>query len=249
MVERISTSAIPTKPVAVLFDVDDTLYDYASAKSAADKVLEEQVESFLGVPASLCRSMFSQARQDVKDRLEETASGHNRLLYIQRMIEMMGFKSKPLLSLYLEEMYWRAYFQNAVLFSGVIDTLEWLKESNILVGIVSDLTARLQLRKLVYFGLESYFDAIVTSEETGVDKPDKRNFDLALSKLGLGKESGQIWMVGDDPSSDMVGGQTINAVTFQKVHRDIDVGQDEAAPDFLIREFDELYDFILDCAG
>jgi len=38
---------------------------------------------------------------------------------------------------------------------------------------VTDLTSHIQLGKLTCFGLEDTFDAVVTSEEVGKDKPDK----------------------------------------------------------------------------
>ena len=37
--------------------------------------------------------------------------------------------------------------------------------------------------ELVYFGLDEFFDYVVTSEEAGADKPDKRPFEVALEKL------------------------------------------------------------------
>ena len=43
------------------------------------------------------------------------------------------------------------------------------------------LTSQIQLRKLSYFWLEDIFDAVVTSEEVGYDKPDIRIFQLVLA--------------------------------------------------------------------
>ena len=51
------------------------------------------------------------------------------------------------------------------------------------------------MRKLTYFGLEDIFDAVVTSEEVGADKPDPRAFNLILKKLNL-KNMNNVWMVG-----------------------------------------------------
>ena len=57
------------------------------------------------------------------------------------------------------------------------------------------MTAQIQFRKLVYFGLDEFFDYVVTSEEAGADKPDKMPFKVALEKLQLEPEN--IWMIGD----------------------------------------------------
>lgn len=240
MLEQLNEAVSLTKPVAVLFDIDDTLYEYKSANEAAGRMLSEEVESFLQIPASDYDHAYSQARQDVKSRLANTASGHSRLLYIQRSLELLGFKSKPSLSLYLEDVYWRAYFKEATLFPGVLEVLKLLRARSIYIGIVSDLTARLQLQKLVHFNIGPYFDVVVTSEETGVDKPDKSNFELALNKLQLHTESGQIWMIGDDDECDVLGGKTIGAVTFQKICEGVEPGQGKASPDFAFDDFRSL---------
>ena len=63
------------------------------------------------------------------------------------------------------------------------------------------------MRKMTYFHFEETFDAFVTSEEVGADKPDKRNFELVLKKLRLSKII--TWMVGDNPETDIIGGKSI----------------------------------------
>ncbi len=98
----------------------------------------------------------------------------------------------------MEQTFWSTFLANAPLFPGVYVLFEKLTIYNILIAIVTDLTAQVQLRKLTYFNLEDTYDAVVTSEETGADKPNKRNFELVLSKLGLGPGN-QNWVVGDDP--------------------------------------------------
>ena len=104
------------------------------------------------------------------------------------------------------------------------------------------------MRKLTYFNLEETFDAVVTSEEVGADKPDPRNFNLVLEKLGLNSDQ-VIWMVGDNPATDIVGGRTIGAVTFQKVHRGVSVGAGDHAPDFIFNDFKDLRGYVLKCIG
>ena len=61
---------------------------------------------------------------------------------------------------------------------------------------ITDLTAQIQFRKLIYFGLDELFDYVVTSEEAGMDKPHKSAFELAIKKLNCRPE--KIIMIGDD---------------------------------------------------
>ena len=99
------------------------------------------------------------------------------------MLEIMGLGSQVLLALDLEQTYWRTFLSNAILFEGVKELLDDLRLYGIPTAIVTDMTAQLQFRKIVYFGLDHYFDYIVTSEEAGFDKPHKAPFEIALQKM------------------------------------------------------------------
>ena len=57
-------------------------------------------------------------------------------------------------------------------------------------------------------------DAIVTSEEAGVDKPAPAPFEIALERLG--RPRGDVWVVGD-AEGDLSGARAIGATPIQKV--------------------------------
>ena len=71
---------------------------------------------------------------------------------------------------------------------------------------------------MVYFGLDEYFDYVVTSEESGADKPNPLCFEIALNKIGL-PSSSKIWMIGDDHESDIKGANYFELTTLYKVNR------------------------------
>lgn len=231
------------KPSAVLFDTDNTLYEYYPAKVAAEDATCKKAKNLIGINRDTFLTYYEKARKEIKQNLAGTASGHSRLLYFQRMIELLGFKAELLLALDLEQTFWRTFLANAPLFPDVRKTLNLLKNKNIPIGVVTDLTSHIQLRKLTYFGLEDTFDAVVTSEEIGKDKPDKRNFLLLLKKLKIKKQD-PFWMVGDDPNSDIFGAKQLGAVTFQKVHSKVKVGTGENTPNFSFSSYSDLIDII-----
>lgn len=182
---------------------------------------------------------FETARRDTKARLGCTASSHSRLLYFQRMLEILGLGSQVLLALDLEQTYWRTFLSNATLFDGVKDLLDDLRIAGVPRAIVTDLTAQVQFRKVIYFGLDRYFDYIVTSEEVGFDKPHAAPFESAIAKMQA--QGKCVWMIGDDPSTDIAGARrAIQAVTLQKVHRGIVVGSGEDRPDAAFAHFDDV---------
>ena len=232
-------SQFQTLPDAILFDTDNTLYPYLPAHTTAMQAVRRKVTTTFAISDADFDKAFNEARQQVKNRLQHTASAHSRLLYMQRMLEIMGLGSQVLLALDFEQTYWRTFLSSAVLFDGVKDVLDDIRLLGIPTAIVTDLTAQIQFRKMVYFGLDHYFDYIITSEEAGHDKPHAAPFQIALEKM---RPKGQcIWMIGDNPVNDIQGGrEMIQAVTLQKVHEDTPVGTGACAPDAHIQDFKQL---------
>lgn len=248
MLKQLNATLTLRRPDAILFDTDNTLYDYVPANDMAERSVEAKAQNLLGVNPDIFRATYQQAKRQIKSQLGHTASSHSRLLYFQRVLELLGFKAQLMTALDLEQTFWRTFLANAPLFPGVMNLLDDLRYNNIPIAIVTDLTSHIQMRKLTYFNLEETFDAVVTSEEVGADKPDPRNFNLLLEKLGLNSDQ-VIWMVGDNPATDIVGGRTIGAVTFQKVHRGVSVGAGDHAPDFIFNDFKDLRGYVLKCLG
>lgn len=230
-------------PDAILFDTDNTLYHYDPAHKAAMAAVKQKVVCSFSITEEQFDQGFRKAREQVKSRLGNTASSHSRLLYIQAMLENLGLGSQVLLVLDLEQTYWRTFLNNAELFDGVKDTLDEIRLLGIPSAIVTDLTAQIQFRKIVYFGLDQFFDYIVTSEEAGFDKPHESPFHIAIEKM---KPSGKLyWMVGDNPVNDIQGArEKINALTIQKVHDGVKIGDGSQQPDAIFSEFSELTQFL-----
>ena len=232
------------KPIAILLDTDNTLYNYEPANKAALNASFLKIHTSLGISKSDFYLYYSLARDQVKSQLGRTASSHSRLLYFQKMFELLGLNSQLLFSLDLEQTFWRTFLANAPLFDGLLDFLNQSRNYDIKLGIVTDLTSHIQLRKLTYFNLENFFDAVVCSEEVGADKPDIRNFEMCFSKLNL-SNTNPVWMIGDDPLSDIHGGNQAQCVTFQKLHDKFTVKPHIATPDFAFNSYGELSKLIL----
>lgn len=111
-------------PDAFLFDTDNTLYPYDPAHAAAQQAVREKVAKTFSISPDDFDKAFKEARTQVKTRLKHTASSHSRLLYLQRMLEIMGLGSQVLLALDFEQTYWRTFLSNAVLFDGVKELLD-----------------------------------------------------------------------------------------------------------------------------
>jgi putative hydrolase of the HAD superfamily len=239
MIQIADQSRFMRLPDAVLFDTDNTLYPYDPAHAAAQQAVKEKVMGTFSISAKDFDVAFKEGRKQIKTRLGHTASSHSRLLYLQRMLEIMGLGSQVLLALDFEQTYWRTFLANAVLFDDAKESLDDLRLLGIPTAIVTDLTAQIQFRKVVYFGLDHYFNFIVTSEEAGFDKPHEAPFQIALEKMQ--PKGDCIWMIGDSPINDIRGAkEKINAVTLQKLHDGVELGDGLNTPDASFKEFAEL---------
>jgi len=229
-----------SKPSCVLLDLDNTLYPYAPSHIAGLKAVREMVQSTLKVSEQDFDICLEQAKSQIKSRLGQTASSHSRLLYFQRVLELLGLGSQPANALMLEKVYWREFLSKAELLPEAEDFLDDLRIAGVPIVIVTDLTASIQMRKMIYFDLGRFIDFLVTSEESGEDKPHAAMFNLALAKLG-GVE-GPIWMIGDSYEKDIVGAKTaLQATTFLRKSKDLKQKKSELEQaDVMFSHFSEM---------
>ena len=231
-------------PDGILFDTDNTLYPYNPAHQKAMSALKQKISNTLNVPIKDVENNFNKSRSEVKKLLKNTAASHSRLLYIQRMLEFFGLGSQVLLALDFEQTYWRVFLSEAKLFPGLEKFLEELRLLQVPMAIVTDLTAQIQFRKMVYFELDHYFDYIVTSEEVGYDKPHRLPFEMSLKKMNLHKKQ-NIWFIGDNPKNDIEGAKRfMNATTLQKIHQGVTRATGRYKADLEFTDFRDLVKLI-----
>ena len=123
------------KPKAIFFDTDNTLYEYYPANKAAEEAVCKKAKNLLGIEKIEFIQIYEKAKNEVKNNLKETASSHSRLLYFQRMIELLGYKAQLLLALDFEQTFWRTFLVNAPLFPGIKETLVFFKEINMPIAV------------------------------------------------------------------------------------------------------------------
>ena len=183
------------KPNLVIFDLDGTLYDYEANHKRGTQALEKFLSDELGIDGSVVKAEMSTARINVKDRLGQVASSQSRLLYIREFLLKNRIASDLSFSLRGEKIYWDAYLEKAALFPYVKEFIERLKSRGSFLVLITDLNTEIQLRKIMWFGLENAFDLIITSEEAGGDKITGKPETLLT---GLDQPIPEIiWSIGD----------------------------------------------------
>lgn len=192
-----------------LIDIDNTLYEYKPTHEKALRSVLDYLGAELKIEYKFLVEAYDIARKRIHLELSNTAASHNRLLYFQRMFELLKINSTQY-SLKAHNMYWDNFVDFIVPFDYVFDFLESIKMNKLC--LLTDLTADIQFKKIEKLGLHKYFNFIVTSEEAGIEKPHPYMFLLALNKLQL--DPSQVCMIGDSYSKDIIGASSLGIKSY-----------------------------------
>lgn len=190
---------------AILIDLDDTLYEYGECNKAGMEAALKELARMHGMDVGGLVERFDLARKNVKERLGKTAASHSRLLYFKGLTESIWGRTEPEKVMELERLFWEKYFKRMEPYEGARALLENAKKIGLKVGIITNLTTGVQLRKLVKLGLHRHIDHVITSEEVGVEKPHPKIFSHALAMMKL--KSDEVVMIGDSREDDVEGAQ------------------------------------------
>lgn len=182
-------------PELVIFDLDNTLYDYESANSAGENALIDFLHQNLKISNVEIMNQLFHSRKSVKDVLGKTASSHSRLMYIREFLNSNELNVHATFSLECEQVFWRSYMEKMVLFDGVKEFVNYLRLSRSKLVLVTDLSTQIQIRKLAWLGLEKAFELIITSEEAGGDKETGKP--EAMLRRFVAPAAGKTWAIGD----------------------------------------------------
>lgn len=191
---------------AVVFDLDNTVYSYDICHKAAMDALTEFACQKYKLNTVRFQQYFSEAKRSVKKQLDGTGASHNRMLYMQRFLELIGERpTSDAIELY--DVYWDTFLVHIELFPYVKPLMTYLQTNKIYIGVLTDLTAHIQHRKIIKTGLDQFIDTIVTSEEAGEEKPSVKAFEMILRKLNIRPE--ESLMIGDSQTKDVEGAKSM----------------------------------------
>ena len=197
---------------AIAFDLDDTLYDCLHENDkAVDDTVKYVANELLHMDEAVVRKAFEEGRDTVKSQLSEwdMAAQHNRVLYFQKMLEILGV-SPFKYDLQIYNYFWDNFLNRISLFPGALKFIDEARALGIKIGICTDMTAHIQFRKIERLGLTDRLDAMVTSEEAGVEKPNRRMFDMVAEKLGVKNE--EVIYIGDSYKKDVTGAKNAGMI-------------------------------------
>ena len=189
---------------AILMDLDNTLYDATAAYQRGEEAALRLGAELMGLSPEVWTEAWQAGKARTKELLTDGAAQHHRLFYIQHALEYLG-RSPFDHTEEIYEAYWQAALDGMKLFAGVEEFLQQARARDIKLALCTDMTAAMQYSKIHHLGLDKYLDALVTSEEAGIEKPAAKMFTMVLEKLGV--TAAEAVMIGDSLSKDVAGAQ------------------------------------------
>lgn len=228
---------------AILFDVDDTLYDQAQPTAAAYHLISQQ-------PIDMGELLLINSRHSCilfeKARRQEASMEQ---LYIERAKNNMrefGITISDEEAKLYQERYIQA--QKEIYVSETMEKLlDFCVENGIFLGIITNGLSDHQREKIDTLKLDRWIkkEHMLVSSDVGVEKPDKRIFDWAKEHMGLGElDSKDILYIGDSFEKDMVGakGAGWKAVWYNR--RNMTPTCEDIIPDYIVKTDEELFKLI-----
>lgn len=172
---------------AVLFDMDNTLFDFVEAKIAACDAVNRR----LGLDQGRDLLMYF-LRQDGRS-FEDW--GHIRDFMVDNRVFSEDLFAECCI------MYEEVKIRNLTPYPHIEETLLELKEQGLLLSVVTDAYFENAVIRLEKTGLYPIFDEVITADMTGAHKPDPKVFLLALEKMG--RDPSEVLMVGDSLRRDI----------------------------------------------
>jgi 2-haloacid dehalogenase len=193
----------------ILFDADDTLFDFAASQAVAfEACLTAHVGAgqhaaaypiYVELSALLWAELERQVitKEELRDRRWAELAERCRFEYSVAAISAS----------YLEELARQVHT-----IEGALDVCAALAATHQL-GIVTNGFEAVQTARVRASVLARFFDFVVTSEAAGAAKPAAAPFERALLLAGRSIARERVLLVGDSVTSDIVGGQRMGFAT------------------------------------
>src|SRR5215212_5369804 len=207
LIRGLSKAASQPGVRAVLFDLDDTLFDHQASSRAGLLAVREVFPSLASEP-------FDAFEQRYRIILEEV-----HLLVLSGELSPADARSRRFGRFLSEtfapcaddvELAAAAYFAGFRAsrrpVAGAVALLQHLR-THVKIGVVTNNVLAEQVEKLRHLEFAALVDVLVASEEVGVAKPHPKIFHAALERLACTPD--QVVMVGDNWENDIVGASRV----------------------------------------
>jgi putative hydrolase of the HAD superfamily len=226
---------------AIGFDWAHTLVDLGEED---DRKPLEKVFAFLRTKQILLpdfEECLEKSRELFKSMIELSRTSHREARY-EEVLQylLLYFKIRWEGQVSIQEMlkvYYKEVFQEREVFPEVVPVLKQLTQWDVSMGIVSNTTNPVAIKELELenSGLKKYFDFAIYSSGFPYRKPHPSIFQLAINHFQL--QPNEILFVGDSPSTDILGAQSVGMKTAWVNRKN---QQTDLNPDYELNSLDDL---------
>jgi len=212
---------------AVLFDIDDTLYNTSlQAESARKNAIRAMIEAGLSVDED-------KAFAELENIVARYGSNYDH--HYDKLIEKFKVGPSPHMIAAGIIAYHTTKIAYLVPYPDTVPTLLSLRDKRIRLGIVTEGVPVKQWEKLIRLGLQHFFEVVLIEKEGKKAGRGGSVYLRAAKRMGL--DSGQCMMVGDRLDTDIFGANRAGLVTVQLCkgkHCGMEPGSKSMLPDYVV---------------
>lgn len=196
------TPSFPIK--AVLFDLDDTLFDHSYSSRCGLDAVRQAYPCFQPYALDDLFAAHSEILEKLHLRVLQGAMtiDESRAERFRHLFQRYGGTTQAEEALLAAQLYRDSYLASRQVVAGARKLLEYL-HGKITIAIITNNLVAEQLDKLQHLQLAHLIDVLVIAEEVGITKPDPAIFQEALRRVNCGPT--EALMIGDSWSADILG--------------------------------------------
>ncbi len=224
-------------PRAVLFDLDDTLCDYSTAREIRLRIAFSLDSN--GKP-------LSSISRDLDEMVAESIEIHpHGVDHFEGLFKKFGIDN-PAVALAAANWYRGNRFHGLNLFRDTEVVLRAVRVArdgakrmtSRPIGIITNGPVEVQRAKIDLLGINGLVDFVIISEEFGDAKPSRAIFAEALRRAGV--KASEAVFVGDSPEFDIAGADNMGMRTIWINRHGVSWDQPGAPPDRVVRQIGEV---------
>lgn len=216
---------------AVLFDLDDTLIDWSGRSMAWPEFIAPKIanvhryltgEGHRPPPAELLGDLIHEKTRFVWERAKESWAGATLAEALRLAFEEAGLPAGEINYQAVMRAYEWEPIPGVVPFDDTHDVLDAIREQGYKIGLITNAYQPMWFRdvELEAYRLLDYFDARITSGDTGFIKPHPAIYWRMLGLLDLMPH--EAIFVGDRPGNDILGAHNVNMLSVLMTHPNLE---------------------------
>ncbi len=221
----------------LLFDADDTIFDFALAEKTALKTA--MIECGVDFKDEYI-PLYSKMNLEMWKKLERKEITKKELIdtRFSNFFKLIGIDND---GQQMKTSYRNNLGKQCHVLPGAKELLLKLKDDHYICLITNGLKD-VQTGRLVKSGIDRIVDGVFISEEVGFEKPDKRYFDYVKSHIPGFKDEEAV-VIGDSLTSDIKGGNNagIDTIWFNRKN---EINNHAAEPTYEAKTFDGIFNII-----